>query len=256
MRTQRRGISAVRWTSTSKRSRARLLRNKSDLRVRTLICTSLSASTSEELAAKARRAFAQGSDLVEFRLDHLRSPGASEVAKDLSPFSERAVFTVRRKDEGGGFGGEESERLALIRRAAEAGPAYFDIELRTLEANPELARTRLGDRQIVSWHALAGTPSRARLSSLLARAQSYGGLAKIVAVASRAADNLAVLSLYDIQGPAPIAFCKGQAGVFSRVIAIERGTPLAYASFDGEATAEGQLPLGMMLAIRRRLEAA
>lgn len=241
--------------STSKRSRARLLRTKSDLRVRTLICTSLSAATSKELAAKARRAFAQGSDLVEFRLDHLRSPGASEV-KGLSPFSGRAVFTVRRKDEGGCFGGEESERLTLIRQAAEAGPAYFDIELRTLEANPELARTRLGDRQIVSWHALAGTPNRARLASLLARAQSYGGLAKIVTVASRAADNLAVLSLYDIQGPAPIAFCKGQAGIFSRVIAIERGTPLAYASFDGEATAEGQLPLGMMLAIRRRLEAA
>lgn len=246
----------MRWTSTSKRSKARVAGGKSDPRVRTLICTSLSASTSDGLAAKARRALAHGSDLVEFRLDHLRSTEASEAAKTLSPFSERAVFTVRRKDEGGRFGGAESERLALIRQAAEAGPAYFDIELRTLEESPEFARIRLGARQIVSWHALAGTPSRARLASLLARARFYGGLAKIVGVASRAADNLAVLSLYDIRGPPPIAFCKGQAGILSRVIAIERGTPLAYASLDGEETAEGQLPLDTMLAIRRRFEAA
>lgn len=242
--------------STSKRSSAMAFRGTAELRGRTLICTSLSARAPWELAAKARRALAQGSDLVEFRLDRLHSPAASEVAKGLSPFSGRAVFTIRRTDEGGGFGGEESERLALIRQAAETGPSYFDVELRTLEANPELVRDRLGDRLIVSWHGVARTPSRARLLSLLAKARSYGGLAKIVPAAVSASDNLAVLSLYDSPGPAPIAFCMGQAGLFSRVIAIERGTPLAYASLDGEATAEGQLPLGMMLAIRRRFEDA
>ena len=225
------------------------------LRGGTLICTSLCAQAPSELAAKARMALAQGSDLIEFRLDLLRPTAVPELAKELSPFSARAVFTVRRKDEGGGLA-RESERLALIRRAAEIGPAYFDVELRTLEENPDLARSGLGVRLVVSWHGLSGTPNRARLLSLLARARSYGGLAKIVPAAARATDNLAILSLYDAQGPPPIAFCMGQVGLFSRVVAMDRGTPLAYASLDAEATAEGQLPLGTMLAVRRRLEDA
>lgn len=225
-------------------------------RKRTRICTSLSAPTCGELAAKARRAFTLGADLVEFRLDLLRAPSAPEIANELSAFKGQGIFTVRRADEGGGFQGDEPQRRTLIRRISEIRPAYFDVELRTLEAYPELAGAGLGAKTIVSWHGPAGTPSRARLFSLMTGAFSYGGLAKVVPAANSGKDNLAVLSLYGGTGATPIAFCTGSAGLFSRVMAMELGTPLAYASLDGEATAEGQLPLGTMLAIRRRLESA
>ena len=217
-----------------------------------MVCASLSAPTCVELARKARRALASGTDLVEFRLDFLREPSAHEVVKELSSFAGRGVFTFRRADEGGAFDGEESERQAVIRRVAVIQPAYFDIELRTLEASPVLARSKLGENTIVSWHDPYGTPSAARLRSLRATALSYGGLAKIVPYANSAEDNLAVLSLYDEPGPIPVAFCMGSAGLFSRVMAIECGTPLVYVSLDGEVTAKGQLPLGLALAIRRR----
>ncbi len=88
------------------------------------------------------------------------------------------------------------------------------------------------------------------------RATSYGGLVKIVTTATKPADNLTILSLYDGHAPAPIAFCMGKQGVLSRVMAMERGSPIAYASLPDESTASGQLPLGLVLAIRRRFEDA
>lgn len=207
------------------------------------------------MAAKAKRAFAVGADLVEFRLDLLRAPDMARVRRSLGTFAERAIFTFRRSDEGGGFRGRESERLVLLEESAGLGPAYMDVELRTLKANPGLAGARLG-RKIVSWHDITGTPSRERLLSLMTEISAHGGLPKIVPMARNGLDNLSVLSLYDQPGPAPIAFCMGQAGLFSRVMAIERETPIAYASLDGEQTAAGQFPLGHALAIRRRFESA
>lgn len=218
---------------------------------RTQICTSLAAPTTEQLRAKAYRAISGGTDLVEFRLDFLRGPESQRLKTDLGEFADRAIFTLRRSDEGGAFSGRESERLTLLEECADIGPAFLDVELRTLNANPRLARTRLGRRKIVSWHGRSGTPGTEKLALLATAAAAHGGIPKIIPVARKGADNLAVLSLYDRPGLAPIAFCAGQAGVFSRVMAIGRRTPVAYASLDGEETARGQLQLRQALAVRR-----
>jgi 3-dehydroquinate dehydratase type I len=198
-------------------------------------------------------ALAQGTDLLEFRMDTVGPSTSREIEANLSEFSGRAIFAVRPVVEGGRFMGNESERLALIRELSELRPAYFDIELRTLEANPKLVSEKLGKEIIVSWHDTVRTPRRADLSSIKARATSYEGLVKVVATANNATDNLTILSLYDEPGPRPIAFCMGTPGLFSRVMAIEYGSPIAYASLPGEPTATGQLSLSKVIAIRRRL---
>jgi 3-dehydroquinate dehydratase type I len=212
----------------------------------------VSGRTIAEHETKARRAFDSGTDLVEFRLDSLR-PFPSDFAW-LSGFLARAILTVRPRSEGGLFEGSESDRLGAIRAACDLRPAYVDIELRTLKANPDMVSGLAGQKLIVSWHDTSRTPSKARLASILADARSFGGLSKLVPTAREASDNLAALSLYDGSAPAPIAFCMGQAGVLSRVLAIERRTPIAYASLPGERTASGQLTLPQLLAVRRRLE--
>lgn len=223
-------------------------------RHRTKICTSLSGETCAELVSKAHEAFSGGTDLVEFRLDLLNSPAFEKIRADLSEFAARSVFAVRRPAEGGRFGGRESERLTLIGRLRELKPAYLDVELHTLERNHSLALEGLKGHVVVSWHDLRGTPDRPTLLSVVERAALHGGLVKIVTTAKSAEDNLTVLSLYDGLGPAPIAFCMGTGGVFSRVMAMERGTPMAYASLPGEPTASGQFPLASLLALRRRLQ--
>jgi 3-dehydroquinate dehydratase type I len=219
----------------------------------TVICTSLSGRTCSELAEKARNALAQGTDLLEFRMDTVGSSTLGEIEANLSEFTGRAILAVRSVAEGGRFMRKESERLALIRELSELRPAYFDIELRTLEANPKLASGKLGEEIIVSWHDTVRTPRRADLSSIKTRAASYNGLVKIVATANNATDNLAILSLYDEPGPPPIAFCMGTSGLFSRVMSMYYGSPITYASLPGEPTATGQLPLTKVVAIRRRL---
>ncbi len=142
---------------------------------RTRVCTSLSAATCGELAAKASLAISRGSDLVEFRLDFLRGRQAHRVKAELGQFAEHAIFTLRRNDEGGGFVGTESERLQLMKECADVGPAFFDVELQTLDANPELRKTGLGGRTIVSWHGRSRTPPAKKLLSLAAAAAAYGG---------------------------------------------------------------------------------
>jgi 3-dehydroquinate dehydratase type I len=199
---------------------------------------------------------AGGTDLVEFRIDLLRSPIFEEITSELRKFAPLSVFTLRPAREGGGFEGKEPRRLALIRAIGGLKPAHLDVELRTLAANPGLLSENPIENLIVSWHDLVRTPGRARLHAIMMRAESFGGLSKIVATANDPADNLAILSLYGRPERRPIAFCMGDHGVFSRVMAIQLGSPMAYASLPGDPTASGQLTLGQALAIRRRLQDA
>lgn len=220
---------------------------------RTKVCTSIVGPTGRDMAAKAREAFRGGTDLVEFRLDYLEDPSYEEAKRSLGDFLARSVLTVRPRSEGGAFEGEEEDRRRLLASLARLRPAYLDVELRGLMEGVVLPRVPR-NRVIVSWHDPTGTGSGSRLLSLKARAAAYGGLVKIVTKAKGPADNASVLSLYGGRGPPPIAFCMGERGTFSRVMAMALGSPVAYASLGGEATAPGQIPLGQMLAVRRRLE--
>lgn len=193
---------------------------------------------------------------MEFRVDHLRSQSPRKIKETLSEFAESAVITLRPASQGGGFVGKESERLTLLRELAGLEPAYVDIELRTLVTNPKLRSGRLGRRLIISWHDMSGTPGVARLREVASRAASYRGLVKVVTLAKRAEDNLTMLSLYGGTGKQPIAFCMGDQGVLSRVMAMELGSPIVYASLPGELVAPGQPSLSQTIALRRRLEHA
>lgn len=223
---------------------------------RTKVCTSISGRTARDMAAKARESFRAGTDLVEFRLDCLQDPSYEETRDSLAGFLPRCILTLRPGSEGGSFEGEEEDRLRLLASLAKLRPAYMDVELRALEAGGPLQPRFQRNGVIVSWHDPKATGSRSRLLSLKARASAYGGLVKIVSKAREPADNASILTLYDGRGPPPIAFCMGEKGTFSRVMAVALGSPITYASLEGEATAPGQLPLGQMLAVRRRLESA
>jgi len=216
----------------------------------------VSGRTASQIAEKARRAIAEGTDLVEFRIDTLRPPILDEIEAEFSRFKERSILTVRPAREGGRFAGSEAHRLNLIRNLAELKPLFLDVELSTLESNRAFLSGGPRPKLIVSWHDIARTPGRAHLNSIMSREVAFGGLAKLVTTANDAADAIAVLSLYDRPGKPPIAFCMGVNGIFSRVMAMQSGSPVAYASLGGESTAPGQLSLGQMLSIRRRLHDA
>jgi 3-dehydroquinate dehydratase-1 len=218
------------------------------------VCTTVRAKTAGALAEKASRALTAGSDLVELRLDLLDRP-TTRVQEELAHLAGRSIFTVRTRQEGGGFRGSESERLALIEGLLDSGPLYVDVELAAIRRNPGWFRGLPGKtRKIVSWHSLDGTPASPVLRRARRLADSYGGITKMVALAQRPEDGLRVLALY---GEAPqklVAFCMGEAGTASRIMGMLLGSPIVYASLPGEVVAPGQLPLSTVCGLKTLLE--
>jgi 3-dehydroquinate dehydratase-1 len=206
------------------------------------------------MAQKAATAFALGTDLVELRFDLLRKP-KPDAAQELAHLARKAIFTVRRKEEGGGFGGSERDRLALISGACAVEPLFVDVELRTAETNPKwyglLAK---GSGRVVSWHDFARTPSLSVLRRVRDRANELGEIAKVVTYAKTSEDNLKVLGLYDKDPRSLVAFCMGAVGSLSRLVSIQLGSPLAYASLPNEEVAPGQLSVTDMVRLRRMWE--
>lgn len=206
------------------------------------------------MAEKAAEAFALGTDLVEFRLDRLRTSSPNDI-NELAHLARRSIITVRRKEEGGGFEGGEEERLSLISGATKIRPLYIDVELRTAEENPvwysDLPRS---SRKIVSWHDFKGTPAFPRMRRLRDRASAIGDVAKIVATAKTTDDNLTVLRLYDEYPRGLVAFCMGSLGLMSRLVGMSLGSPIIYASLPNEEVAPGQLSVSTVVGLKKMWE--
>ena len=219
------------------------------------VCTAITAATGEEMARKATAAFALGTDIVEFRVDHAGEP-PPRVAKGIARFREKAIFTVRRKEEGGRFAGTEEERLEVISELAGLGPLYLDIELSTANENPGwFAALPDGPRKIVSWHDFRTTPPSAILERKRDAAGVLGDVAKVVTTSRSEQDNLRVLKLYEEDPASLIAFCMGERGTVSRIEAFRLGSPVVYASLPGEPVAAGQLSVETVAGMKRLWEA-
>src|SRR5262245_64230807 len=115
------------------------------------------------MGEKAERALELGTDLVEFRIDHLERPAGGRVIDELSRFSDRCILTVRSKEQGGRFEGDDAERVGLLADICSMRPAYVDVEFDTAKRFAGLAgKLRDAAREvIVSWHDLEGTPDQA-----------------------------------------------------------------------------------------------
>lgn len=215
------------------------------------VCTTISAETVDEMAAKAATAFALRTDIVELRVDLLKEPQSATPAV-LRHLLKKSVVTVRRKDEGGGFRQGEKDRLRLISDLAEASPGYVDVELRTAKENPAWLRSLPAKpKKIVSWHDFSGTKQTRTLRRVREEASALGDIAKLVTTAKKTDDNWKVLKLYEDEPKNLVAFCMGAPGTASRLMSFQLGSPLAYAALPNEPVAPGQLPVTVMAELKR-----
>src|SRR5207244_1911053 len=102
------------------------------------LCATIAAPDIKTLMGEARRALAEGADLVELRLDYLQRGSEEEIVKEISPISNSCILTVRSRAEGGKFRGGERERLERLLAVSKAGLHYIDIELATAEGHIQL----------------------------------------------------------------------------------------------------------------------
>ncbi|HWQ08819.1 MAG TPA: type I 3-dehydroquinate dehydratase [Holophaga sp.] len=198
----------------------------------------------EEALASASRLPAEA--MPELRLDLFPDQDPAEMVRALR---HRCVVTHRRSSEGGRWDGPEDARLARLLAAAEARPAWVDLEW-DVEIPPLLRNLRSHLRLIRSVHVQPGVFDLTERLAALPEGEAY----KWVGHAGTLADNArlkSALAWARDRGIALSAFLMGPKGIASRCLQAVWGGAFTYAApDDGPPAAPGQLPLSIMRAWR------
>lgn len=220
------------------------------------LCVALEATQPADLFTKAERA-ARDNSLLELRLDHLKTPaqGLGRL-RDFADSHPAAILiaTCRPTRSGGKFRGSAEAECAILSKAAQAGCQWLDLSLPSAErVNANVVKKlHLHANLMVSWHDFEGPR---HLHGLAARfAKIPADLYKVAAHARNFADNGRMLRfLAETSAHLPIvAFCMGDAGLASRILAPHFGSAFTFASLaPGLATAPGQLDIASMRRIYR-----
>ncbi|MGC9015754.1 MAG: type I 3-dehydroquinate dehydratase [Conexivisphaera sp.] len=214
----------------------------------TRLAVSVAPRSVDEISVLYSSAISAGADLVEMRLDALRSPAPGSIADVLGGLEcHRLMLTYRSQEEGGLGGPIDDPALDLLDRASDACQgSLLDAEIsgiRRLGALRDLVLSRR-DSVVVSRHH-AAMPSIEEATSEYHEMADVGRYVKLVFPASSPIDNLLPISLYGALDPGRlISFCSGVHGIISRLMSASLGAPIAYTSLPGRPLAEGQLPPG------------
>jgi 3-dehydroquinate dehydratase-1 len=180
-------------------------------------------------------------DMFEVRIDLIGS-GWQKVASQLK---KPWIACARRKDEGGKWGGKETERIKALCDAVDLGAAIVDVELATPTLDDFVNDIRKKAKCLISYHNLKNTPSLDDLRKIVSR-QVEGGadICKVVTTARNFADNLTVLELVTELSSTKniVSFAMGAVGQLSRILCPLVGGYFTYASVGtGKESAEGQM---------------
>lgn len=191
------------------------------------VCVSLArgrhAKLYESMEACARR----GVQLIEVRLDYLK--GDPRLREILEHRPCPLIATIRRRQEGGMWAGDETKRLQLLRAAIVEGFDYVDLEMDIAKQIPRHGQTR----RIISFHDMNGMPADlVDLHRQLVKCDA--DVVKIAADADHPADNFKMFRLLDSVQVPTVAICMGDLGVASRVLGARFGSPFTYAAFSAD----------------------
>jgi 3-dehydroquinate dehydratase/shikimate dehydrogenase len=201
-----------------------------------VIAAGIPGPSPSEAAAQVEAARRAGADLVELRLDLFDRP-------DPGPFLESkslpVIATLRPAWEGGGWTGNEDDRIAILRDAARGGADWIDLEFKAYKDFD-----RGNARLILSWHEASGMPSdldaRIRKMSVL-----EPDLLKLAAAARGTADVLAAVRAQRALDRAGVVIPMGDWGEAARILTPRLGGAITYAAVErGKETAPGQLTVG------------
>jgi len=205
-----------------------------------ILCVTVGRGRHRHLIAEHKHLAEQGCKLVELRLDFLVTP--PNLKRLLIERPCPVIVTCRREKDGGRWAKSEDERMMLLRQAIAMGVEYVDLEEDIAAKVPRFGKTK----RIVSYHNFQETPEdlnhlHAKLSGLNA------DIVKIVTMAHSPHDNLRLMRLMRATRVPTVAFCMGEFGQVSRILAGKFGAPFTYSTFHAERTmAPGQLSYQQM----------
>lgn len=204
-------------------------------------CVSIAENSPTKLKQTLKIALKK-SDYVEIRLDFLKPENIPIVLEELKNNLSRSVCTLRPKNEGGKFEGNEKERKSILKLIAEYNPFLLDVEFNTIRKDKNLygylkqTKTSL----LISEHDFKKTPNLSELIKKINQMGKFSRNIKIVTTAKNTDDSTKVLQLYSKKGKTNlIAFAMGDAGRISRILSLYLGSPYTYVSL-GKPVAPGQ----------------
>jgi 3-dehydroquinate dehydratase type I len=191
-------------------------------------------------------------DFFEVRLD-LVGPDWPDLVKRLrKPW----LACNRSQSEGGRGSTDQSQRIAQLFRAIEAGASMVDLEYRTAGLSEIVPLIKRKAACLLSFHDQAGTPPYDTLVKMVeGQLQAGADICKIVTLARRFEDNMVVLKLLDhFRENKLVAFNMGEAGRISRLLSPLAGGYFTYAALaEGKQSASGQMTVKEMREIYRWL---
>src|SRR5437764_7766496 len=200
-----------------------------------MICVVIGRTRHKMVQIEIQEASKRGARLIELRLDFLAK--APDFRRLLATKPCPIVATVRRPQDGGRWGGTEEARKMLLRQAIVAGFDWVDLETELAE---EIRRFK-DVKRIVSYHNMREVP--ADLEKIHERmCKQDPDVVKIAVRAQQPADNLRVLELLKKPARPTVAFCMGDLGMPSRILAGRLGAPFTYAAFNKERGIAPGLP--------------
>ncbi len=207
------------------------------------------ADSTDQLILDYRNASPE-SDVVELRLDRVRD---LDLKKVLAVSGKPRLATCRSRAEGGFFGGTEKERRRVLEDAIQEGVEYVDLEFSSDDARL-LSKTGKS-RPILSSHFRGGTPNDLEETYHRMAVAGREAILKLIPYADSCTDNLRIRDLLRrarSEGRALIAFCMGEKGKISRILAHAWGSWGIYAPSTPDArTASGQLLLPELSGVYR-----
>jgi len=215
----------------------------------TYIVASLVERSVSGVSDSSRKAFREGADLVEVRLDHLRIPrfDAMTLSKVREAVRGPAIATLRSSEEGGRSRLRGGAREKALRAVLGAGFEYVDLELqRDGRLLGELRRRERKPSVIASFHF--GRPAAAKdVEKALTRACKAGDFGKVAMPCEDAGQALMLASLglrHSAAGDSFVLIGMGDQGQLTRVCARQMGSSMVYCSLKGKPAAPGQLDIG------------
>jgi 3-dehydroquinate dehydratase/shikimate dehydrogenase len=163
----------------------------------------------------------------------------ADVVGDINPdwlrkhFDGKLIYTLRSREEHGGFAGSAQQRQQSLLKAAK------DYDLIDLEGSrdlePELLEAIPPDKRLISWRGAA--TDRLTLERLLEKfSEAEARIYKLVSIGARPGDELASLSLLKLAGrPNLIAYTTGKHCLWSRLVALHFGMPMIFGTTESQS---------------------
>jgi 3-dehydroquinate dehydratase/shikimate dehydrogenase len=213
-----------------------------------LLCTVLEEDV-ESTVESAKKAFENGADCIELRIDKLRDN--SMIKEVIKKIEGPKLLVCRPKDWDGFFEGTEEERIERLIIAIDNGADAVDIELKTPANLRKKVIKEAKQKRIpvlIAYENFEKTPSNEELLNILEEEQKLGADIEFAVIAKNYSDMIRVLQVVleakKILNVPFVAIAMGKLGSASRPLACVLGSSMTYCAVErGKEGAPGQLPI-------------